>query len=124
MNQKNITVAVSFFTLVIPVIAFAQVGIPCNGVDCDFNSLMMLANNIISFLMFSVAVPLAAIGFTFMGGKMILYSNKVSAVSEAKEGMESIAIGFAIMLGAFVLIKVVLSAFLSTEDGFLLFLIS
>lgn len=116
---KMLTVAI----FAVPILTFAQVGIPCNGPDCKFDDLIILANNIIRFLMFSVAVPLAAIGFMWVGGKMVLSPNKESAKTEAKQSFTSIAIGFGIMLGAYVFIKTILFAFLTDEQaGFMQFM--
>ena len=121
MNSQKITAGiVSFFILVAPVLAWAEVGIPCGDLaagqkECGFNDLITLANSIIKFLMISVAVPLAAIGFMWVGGKMILSPNKESAKTEAKQSFANIAMGFGIMLGAYVLIKMVLFAFLDEK---------
>ena len=115
-NQKTIAMLLSTAVLALPVVAWAQVGIPCDGPNCDFNSLIQLINNIIKFLMFSVAVPLAALGFMFMGGKMVISSNKESAKTEAKEGIGLIIKGFLIMLGAYVFIKTILFMFITDEQ--------
>ena len=115
--KKNIPTILATAIFALPVFAWAQVGIPCNGPDCGFDDLIILANNIIKFLMFSVAVPLAAIGFMWMGAKMVLLPNKESAKTEAKDGAMLIVQGFAIMLGAYVFIKTILFAFLTDEQA-------
>jgi len=107
---------------VVPMISMAEIGIPCEGPDCGFNHLIILANNIIKFLMFTVAVPLAELGFMWAGAGLVLNQNKESAWSEAKERFGNIAMGFGIMLAAFILVKLILSAFLNTKGGFTLFL--
>ncbi|MFA5997505.1 MAG: hypothetical protein WC791_03390 [Candidatus Paceibacterota bacterium] len=115
-NQKAITTILSTIVLALPMTVAAQVGIPCDGPNCDFNSLIKLINNIIKFLMFSVAVPLAALGFMFMGGKMVLLSNKEAAKTEAKQGIGFIITGFLIMLGAYVFIKTILFMFITDDQ--------
>lgn len=115
INQKSIAILLSTAFLVLPFIAFAKVGIPCEGPDCGFDDLIILANNIIKFLMFSVAVPLAAIGFMWTGGRLIVMQSKESEWEKAKTGFADIAIGFGIMLGSYVLIKTLLFAFLTDE---------
>jgi hypothetical protein len=118
-NQK-IRVAILFIAIfALPIVSMAQVGIPCEGTaadPCEFNDLIVLANNIIKFLMFTVAVPLAALGFMWAGASLVLNQEKEKAWSEAKERFENIAIGFGIILGAYVLIKGVIYSFLTAEQ--------
>ena len=111
--------------LSMPLLGMAQIGIPCGGpgqAECGFNDLLILANNIIHFIIFSVAVPLAALGFMWAGAGLVLNQNKESAWSEAKGRFSDIAMGFGIILAAFVLVKTILYAFLNTKGGFTLFL--
>lgn len=121
INQKTFATVVSFALFVFPAVVWAQVGIPCGDIalgqkECGFNDLIILSNNIIKFLMFKVAVPLAALGIMFVGAKMVLSSNKESAKTEAKQSFTNIAIGFLIMLGAYVFIKTIIFALLSDEQ--------
>lgn len=83
---------------------------------CGFNDLIILVNVIIHFLMYDVAVPLAAIGFMVVGGRLVLNQDKEGAWSAAKEGFTNIAIGFFIMLGAYIFIKTVLFMIVSDEQ--------
>lgn len=115
-NQKILAGVLSASVFAIPLFAVAQVGIPCNGPDCTFDSLIILVNNIIKFLMFKVAVPLAALGFMWMGGKLVLNQDKEGARNEAKQGFGLIITGFFIMLGAYVLIKTILFAFITDDQ--------
>lgn len=116
MTQKISTTVLASLIFLFPVIVAAQVGIPCNGPDCTFDSLIQLVNRIIKFLMFGVAVPLAAIGFMFVGAKMALSSNKESAKTEAKEAFGNIIMGFLIMLAAYVVVKTILYAFITDDQ--------
>lgn len=132
--NKKIRVAVlSFAFLLVPVFAYGESLIPCgqpagtpnitvNGVSvvttepCEFNHLLVLSNTIIKFLMFTVAVPLAALGFMWAGANLVLNQEKEKAWSEAKGRFTDIAIGFGIMLGAYVLIKGVIFSFLAPDQ--------
>lgn len=105
-NYPMIASLCSFLALfLIPSVLYAQIGIPCDGPDCTFDSLIQLVNNIIKFLMYGVAIPLAALGFMFVGAKMVLSPNKESAKTEAKESFGNIIKGFLIMLSSYLLIK-------------------
>lgn len=124
ISTKKFSVAVlTGIIFAIPLIGLAQIGIPCNGIDCGFNDLITLANNIIKFLMFTVAVPLAALGFMWLGVQVLLHPNEAAAKSKAKEIAGNIAMGFGIILAAFLLVKTVLFAFLNTDAGFTTFLL-
>lgn len=123
IKQKKLAGIASFILLTLPFFAHGASGlIPCDGPECGFSDVMKLANNIIHFLLYDVSIPLAAIGFMWAGANLILSQNKESAWSDAKGRFESIGIGFGIMLGSYVLIKVILYAFLNTDAGFFTFL--
>ena len=114
--------------LVVPMIALGQGpdnlgGAICKGSDCGFEDLMKLANAIVQFLMFKVAIPLATLGFMYAGARLILNQDKEAERSNAKEMLENIGKGFAIMLGSFVLIKFILYQFLNTGADFTLYLL-
>lgn len=128
INQKRVAAALSLAILVLPVIARGASLIPCGGTvpptnhECGFADVMTLANTIIHFLLYDVAVPLAALGFMWAGASLVLSQNKESAWSEARGRFEDIGMGFGIMLGSYVLIKVVIYQFLNTDAGFFTFL--
>lgn len=121
MNKK-ISATVLSLALLLPVGSYAAGLIPCDT-NCTFNDLIILANNIIKFLMYDVAVPLAALGFMWAGANLVLNQNKEGAWSDAKERFTDMAKGFGIILGAYLVIKLVIYAFLNTEAGFYTFLI-
>lgn len=105
------------FILLLPIIASAAGLVPCGGDGeplCDFNQLMTMVNKIIHFLFYDVAIPLTAISFMYIGGRLVLYQDKAGEWKKAKDAFENIGMGFGIMIGAFVLIKFVLSQFLAT----------
>lgn len=123
-NQKKLAVVLSFAVLALPIMVHGAKGlIPCDGPDCTFNDVIKLVNTVIHFLIFTVSVPLAALGFMWAGANLLLSQNKQSAWSEAKGRFETIGMGFGIMLGTYVLLKVVIYYFLNTEKGFFTFLV-
>ena len=104
----------------VPLLVSAAGLVPCGASgepECDFSQLIKMANNIIQFLLYSVAVPLAALGFMWVGANLIINQNKEGAWSTAKESFWYIAQGFAIMIGAYLLIKLILFQFLSDEQA-------
>lgn len=132
-KQKFGAMVLSFALLILPTVVYGAGLVPCGdappGVDivvrginvntghqCAFNDIIILANNIIHFLMYSVAVPLAALGFMYAGARLVLFQNKEGEWTEAKGRFGDIALGFGIILGAYVLIKLVLAAFLTCSQ--------
>jgi len=141
IHQKTVAVGVSFALLSLPLVVFGSNLVPCgnasgaadiiiNGTPfpttnpCGFNDLMILANAIIHFLLFDVSIPLAALGFMYVGGRLVIMQDKEGEWSKAKGSFGDMAMGFGIMLGAYVLIKFVIAQFLNTAGGFTLFLLS
>ncbi|MBI5400921.1 MAG: hypothetical protein HZB12_02310 [Candidatus Yonathbacteria bacterium] len=131
VNKKIGAMALSFALLVLPTIAYGAGLIPCGDPagdpvaaaavpptnhPCGFNDVIVLANNIISFLMFKVSIPLAALGFMYAGARLVLFQKKEGEWTAAKERFGDMAMGFGYILGAYVLIKTVLYAFLTTEQ--------
>lgn len=132
INLKTSTAVLSFATLVFPTVALGAGLIPCGDVvdannivtnPCGFDDIIVLANRIVTFLMYDVVVPLVAIGLMYTGGRLILFQDKEAEWTSAKSRFGDIGMGFAIILGSFVLIKFILMQFLDTEAGFFLYLI-
>lgn len=101
--------------------------IPCGDkgeTSCGFEDLIKLANTVVKFLLYDVSIPLAALGFAWSGGKLVMNKDKEGAWSEAKESFWNIILGFGIIIAAFVLVKAFLFAFLNTDAGFRSFLLS
>lgn len=115
INQKNSVTVLSGLVFAIPVFAMAQIGLPDCGAECGFNDLMALVNRIIQFIVFQVSVPLAALGFMWLGVQVLLHPNEAAAKSKAKEIAGNIAMGFGIILAAFLIIKFVLYQFISED---------
>ncbi len=117
-KQKFSAIILAGFVISLPFVVWAasETGlVPCVD-NCDFNQLMIMASNIIKFLTYSVAVPLAALGFMVVGARLIFSQNKETAWTTAKESFVFIAKGFAIIIGAFLLIRFILDQFLSPEQ--------
>lgn len=131
MNKKRTKIrfirgATAFAFASIPSLIFGAGLVPCDGGGdnpCDFNQLIIMANNIIKFLLFDVAIPLAVLGFMIAGAMLVIGSSKEGEWTKAKERFENIGIGFFIILGSFIFVKLVLYSFLNTEAGFSAFLL-
>ncbi|MDD5152977.1 MAG: hypothetical protein PHS95_03245 [Candidatus Pacebacteria bacterium] len=116
---SQIVLSIGIFTL--PMIVFAQtkgvIEIPCDGSasdPCTFGDLITLANSIITFLLY-LLVPLMTLAFMWIGGNFLLNTNKESARTEAKDRLLNIAKGLGIIVAAFILIKLILTTFLTPD---------
>lgn len=90
--------------------------VPCNGLDCDFNSVMQLANNIINFLLKTIALPLFALILAYVGWLYMSSASNPSQRSKAKGILINSVVGFVIAMAAFLIIKLVLET-LGYNDG-------
>jgi hypothetical protein len=92
--------------------------IVCNGPDCTFEHLILLARNFIDVLVF-FSTFLAVIGFIYAGFKLITSQGNPSALNEAKRIFSMVAIGFAIVLAAWLIVKLIFDVLV--ESGFVTF---
>lgn len=86
--------------------------VPCGGPDCDFNQLIKLIKNVINFLLFVIAAPLAAIVFAYAGFLFLTSRGNEQQISQAKQIFWSVLIGFVIAFGAWLIVDAITSALL------------
>jgi hypothetical protein len=110
-NFKRIIIGMFAVSLVfIPVCLFAEGIVPCNGpTDCNWNTLMTLINRIINFVLFVLAVPIAAIMFAYAGILLLSSGGNTTQMGKAKKIFSSVAIGLIIAAAAWLIIHTVLS---------------
>lgn len=122
MTKKKILISVFVFMLILlPFVASADGLVPCGGgVDtkgnieeaCDFNFLMNMVNNIIKFVLFKLAVPVAAIMCAYAGFKMVTAGGDSGSAREmAKNTLTNAVVGLALAAAAWLIIRTLLSVF-------------
>lgn len=84
--------------------------VPCSGLDCDFEQLMELVNNIIDFLLKTLALPLFALLFAYVGWLYMSSADDPGQRIKAKGILKSAVIGFIIAMAAFLIIKTILAS--------------
>ncbi|MFZ3011716.1 MAG: hypothetical protein WA060_01820 [Minisyncoccia bacterium] len=98
--------------LIIPAISLAQEDsrlVTCTE-DCDWTDLMNLVNTIINFILYKMAIPIAAIMFAYAGFKMVTAGGEAAhARTEAKEIFTNTVIGLVLAAAAWLIIKTILS---------------
>lgn len=92
--------------------------VPCGGDTgdpCTFAHLMKLVHNIIRFLLFSVAMPVAAIAFVYAGFLFMFHGDNEAKRAQAKGIFLNVFFGLVIALAAWLIIDLILDTLLKPE---------
>jgi hypothetical protein len=114
-NFKSLIVFVFvFMMLVLPALSLAQeskpIVPPCPDEGCGFKEFIDLINNVIEFILFKMAIPIAAIMFAYAGFLMVTAGGEAAhARQEAKEIAMNTVIGLIFAAAAFLIVKTILS---------------
>lgn len=98
--------------LIAPVVSFSQgdSGLVTCKEDCDWNDLMNLVNTVINFILYKMAIPIAAIMFTYAGFKMVTAGGEAAhARTQAKEIFTNTVIGLVLAVASWLIIKMILT---------------
>jgi hypothetical protein len=76
--------------------------------DCNWNSLIDMANNIMNFLI-GLGTLIAAIIIGYGGILMLVHSSNGGKKAEVKKMIWDVVVGFTIMLCAFLIVKLILT---------------
>lgn len=104
--------------LLLPVLVFSGGIVPCNGPDCNFDSLLQLARNIIDFLIV-VSIPLAVIAFIYAGFSYITAGGNEGKIKKAHDIFWKVLWGFVFVLSAWLIVQTILAALLKEDYSFL-----
>lgn len=89
--------------------------VPCDGPECDWNSLMALARNVVDFLLYGLALPVAAIAFAYAGFQLVVNGASDKARESAKNAFLYAGIGLVVAFGAWVIVRFVMAALFQEE---------
>ncbi len=122
--NRSVKIIISLFIflmLAIPLFSFAAENpdsglIPCGRSDtngnitnpCDFAGFMELINNVIQFLLFKMAVPIAAIMFAY-AGVLLVTAGGGEAKTKAKHIFGNVVFGLVIAIAAWLIVRTILS---------------
>lgn len=112
-NTKTLSILISpalILALFLPAYAFAASLVPCNGTTtpCNYTALITLIKNIVNFLVFGLAVPLAAISFAVAGVMILTAGGNTGQVERAKEIFWNVVIGLVVALSAWLIVNAIL----------------
>ena len=106
-----------FVYIAIPLHVYAAGLVPCDGLDCNFNTLVTLAQYIINF--FAVTVPfVAALFFAYGAFLYITAAGDKGKISKAHKIFTNAAIGLVLTLAAWLVIFTILKGLGVTDDAF------
>ncbi|HTH93138.1 MAG TPA: hypothetical protein VL576_01500 [Candidatus Paceibacterota bacterium] len=83
--------------------------IPCDGPDCDVNSVMQLINNLINFFFRTLLVPIFVIMIMYLGFGYITAGGKPGQHAKLASMAKHMVLGLVLILCAFFIVKVILS---------------
>ena len=110
-SKKIFSVLIPSMVLFAPAVLFAwSPGDPiisCSGTDCNLDSLVELAQNIIEFFIY-VSPFVAAVAFAYAGWLYITATGDTGQIKKAHGIFTSVAIGFIIILSAWLIVKAIL----------------
>lgn len=109
--------------LLLPIVALAKEAsglIPCGNTppgggpvpldqQCDFIDLMKAIQGVLNFIIYQLATPIAVFMFAFAGFKLVTSEGSTSAKDLAKKIFTNTLIGYAVMLSAFLIMKLIFS---------------
>lgn len=93
-------------------VAEAQSLIPCTGPDCNFEKFIQLIQNVIDFLLVSIAVPLAMILFAYAGWLYMSASGDPGKITQGHTIFKNVLIGLVIALAAWLVVSTISKALL------------
>ena len=104
---KKIAILVSM--LIAPILSLAAPIVPCTD-DCQYGAFLTLIHNFVQFVLFKLAVPIAAIMFAYAGFLMVTAGGEAaSARTKAKTIFTNAVIGLALAAGAWLIITTILT---------------
>ncbi|MFW5853315.1 MAG: pilin [Patescibacteria group bacterium] len=89
--------------------------IPCEGVNCTFNDLFTLADNIVSFLTTYIAIPVATLAIVIGGIMWAINAANPAYIDKGKNIIKTALTGLFISLAAWLIVKFIVT--LLVEEG-------
>lgn len=113
--KKILLTIFSLMVLIFPAVSSAaDYGlIPCDGNvgdPCTFEDVVLLVDNVIDFLIFTLAIPIATLIMMYAGWILITKGASPDAIKKAKGMLWNSLIGLAIALAAWLIVEFVLES--------------
>lgn len=79
------------------------------GTPCNFDQLVLLINQIITFLLKVIATPLAAVALCYAGFLLISSGGSQENITKAKHIIRNVIVGYIIALAAWLIVKTIIT---------------
>ena len=89
------------------------------GERCTFDHLIILAQNVINFLILKIAAPLAAIMFAYAGFLYVTNKGNEAQIKKAHDIFLYVFVGFVVVLAAWLIVWFIINFFLDPTFVFL-----
>lgn len=115
--QYPLIIIISFLLIMMifsPYLVSAQL-VPCTD-ECSFTDLYTLINKIINFIVFVLAVPIAALVITLAGIWLVIYPSNEGKRKEALGMIRTAVVGLLIVLSAYLIVKAIIFGLAGDSD--------
>lgn len=90
--------------------------VPCDGINCQSCDIVKLGSNLFTWLV-RIMATLCAIVIAIAGFKMVTAGGDSGAISEAREMITNVVIGFIILLSAWLIVDTIMKMFVDASFG-------
>jgi Type IV secretion system pilin len=109
---NNSAFVIVFMLLIMPSLSFAYtlgdpLVPPCT--NCGWNDLLLLVNNVITFILEYMVIPIAAIMFVYAGFELVTSGGSTEKRGIAKKVFTNTVIGLILAVAATLIVKMILS---------------
>lgn len=99
---------------ILPLVTFGQGLVPCDGTrvnPCTFEMFITLIQNVLKYLIYTIATPIAAIMFAYAGYLYMTAGDEMGNIKKAHDIFVSVLWGFGVMLIAWALVWFIITFF-------------
>ncbi len=90
--------------------------LPCNGTDCNWNSLVQLAVNIINFFVWTLVPPVAGLLLLYGGIMFLTSGGNPGRVQQGRTIVTDVVIGLVIVYTSWLIVNTLLSVLTSGQQ--------
>ncbi|MFA5001172.1 MAG: TrbC/VirB2 family protein [Candidatus Paceibacterota bacterium] len=87
--------------------------------ECNWQALVAMAQKVVDFILIDLMIPLAVIALVYAGIQVIRGKTQPAELIKAKGALYNVAIGIFLALGAYAIIKTILTLLPGGDSGFL-----